>query len=310
MINTRRICIFAHYDKDNIIDNYVIYYIRKLKEANIDTIFVTVSNVSDTTGIEPYTVGIIKRNNVGYDFMSWQVGLASVNDIQQYDELIFCNDSCYGPLYPLESIFNKFTDDKDTDFWGITDNVQLGYHLQSYFITFKSNVFNSAIFKEFIKNISIEKSKEDIVYKYEVGLTKKLHEHGFKSNVLVSYKEVLSTLDTRKIYHDKFNRICKLLYKSLKEPSGAYNKVKNIFHTIKIYSKKLREFSIKENSNVTFVAWKEILINGSPFIKVMLLRDNPTGLKDLSTYRDMVNKLSEYDISLIEKHLKRVNNVD
>ncbi|EPB0637164.1 rhamnan synthesis F family protein [Yersinia enterocolitica] len=310
MNKTNRVCIFAHYDKDNIIDPYVIYYLKKLKEANIDVVFVSVSNILNTELIKPYTINIINRDNIGYDFMSWQVGLASINDIQQYDELIFCNDSCYGPLYPLDHILNKFTDDGNTDFWGITDNIQLGYHIQSYFIAFKSNVFNSDVFKEFINSISVEKSKEDIVYKYEVGLTKKLHSRGFKSSVLVSYKEILSTIDPKKIYLDKFNRICTLLYKSLKEPSGAYNRIVIFFMTIRKYTKKLKEFSVKENSNITFVAWREILINGSPFIKVMLLRDNPTGLKNLSSYESIINELSEYDISLIDKHLKRVNNID
>ncbi|HDL8558102.1 TPA: hypothetical protein PXS24_004580, partial [Yersinia enterocolitica] len=127
MNKTNRVCIFAHYDKDNIIDPYVIYYLKKLKEANIDVVFVSVSNILNTELIKPYTINIINRDNIGYDFMSWQVGLASINDIQQYDELIFCNDSCYGPLYPLDHILNKFTDDGNTDFWGITDNIQLGY---------------------------------------------------------------------------------------------------------------------------------------------------------------------------------------
>ncbi|HDM8431896.1 TPA: hypothetical protein P0O11_004277, partial [Yersinia enterocolitica] len=90
----------------------------------------------------------------------------------------------------------------------------------------------------------------------------------------------------------------------------AYNRIVNFFMTIRKYTKKLKEFSVKENSNITFVAWREILINGSPFIKVMLLRDNPTGLKNLSSYESIINELSEYDISLIDKHLKRVNNID
>ena len=29
----KRLCIFAHYDKDNLIDDYVIYYLRELKKS-------------------------------------------------------------------------------------------------------------------------------------------------------------------------------------------------------------------------------------------------------------------------------------
>ena len=30
----KRLCVFAHWDRDNIIDDYVIYYLKALKEAS------------------------------------------------------------------------------------------------------------------------------------------------------------------------------------------------------------------------------------------------------------------------------------
>lgn len=35
------VCIFAHYDEQNIIEEYVVYYLKKLKEKNIDLVFVS-----------------------------------------------------------------------------------------------------------------------------------------------------------------------------------------------------------------------------------------------------------------------------
>ena len=40
-----RVCIFAHYDKDNIIDDYVIYYLNALKKDFNKIIFVSDSDL-------------------------------------------------------------------------------------------------------------------------------------------------------------------------------------------------------------------------------------------------------------------------
>ena len=41
-----RACFFAHYDRDGIIDDYVVHYIKELKKVCNDIIFASVSNVS------------------------------------------------------------------------------------------------------------------------------------------------------------------------------------------------------------------------------------------------------------------------
>ena len=64
----------------------------------------------------------IKANKHGeYDFGSYKRGyiLAKENNIlEQADELIFANDSCYGPLYDLGKVFEKM-ETQDIDFWGM-----------------------------------------------------------------------------------------------------------------------------------------------------------------------------------------------
>ena len=43
-----RICIFAHYDKDNIVDDYVIYYLNALKKDFSKIIFVSDSDLPES----------------------------------------------------------------------------------------------------------------------------------------------------------------------------------------------------------------------------------------------------------------------
>ena len=41
----KRLAIFAHYDKDNIIDDYVIYYLKELKKSFETIIFVSYTDL-------------------------------------------------------------------------------------------------------------------------------------------------------------------------------------------------------------------------------------------------------------------------
>jgi rhamnosyltransferase len=267
---------------------------------------VSVSETINTSPINKYVINIILRDNEGYDFMSWQKGIQSISNIEKYDEVIFCNDSCYGPIYPLEHIFSQMNK-KNADVWGITDSNQISYHIQSYFMVFKKNVFLSESFKSFINSIAIEKSKEDIVRKYEVGLSDMLLENGYSLDSFIKFRHVLGNMDSNKIYKDKFYRIVKLLSDAIRNESGYINKISRVTNVIKQYVSRVKDFSVKDNSNIKFVAWRELIELGDPFIKVMLIRDNPSNIGDIEDYSGVVKNSSGYDVSLITNHLNRVN---
>lgn len=303
-----RLCIFAHYDKHDVIDKYVVEYLRQLHKMKFKIIFVSVSKIKDTSSIRDYVMEIILRDNVGYDFMSWQKGIQSVLDLSIYDEVIFCNDSCYGPIYPLDDIFNIMAK-RNLDAWGITDSNQISYHIQSYFLVFTRKVFISEEFNNFMNSISVEKNKEIIVEKYEVGLSKMLISSGFTISSFIKYKDIINSLDNKKIYRDKIFRIANILKSVMKDDEVNFmTKVKGLILVIKKYFSRIGEFSLRENSNIKFVAWKELLECGDPFIKVMLLRDNPSDIKNINDYETLIRTKTSYDVSLINNHLNRVKN--
>ena len=202
----KRAAVFAHYDKDNIIDDYVIYYLKNLKKLCEKVIFVSdgtpsefelqkLDNIADYTIAEPHKE---------YDFGSYKRGffyLKENNLLNNIDSLIFANDSCYAPLSPFENVFEVM--EKETcDFWGITKNKhgikkcgnKFFYckceHIQSYFLVLNSNVFNSDLFSEFMGNVKHEEFKKDIIINYEIGLSEFLISNGFKSGFYI--KEFLN----------------------------------------------------------------------------------------------------------------------
>ena len=150
----RRAVVFAHYDKDNLIDDYVVYYVSALKKAGCDVVFVSCKELAQTEleKLNGLVIHTITENHDEYDFGSYKRGFLYLKPkLSEYDELIFANDSCYGPLYPISEVFAEM-EKKNCDFWGITKN-NFGYikqfkhyfvrrtHIQSYFIAFKNNIF-------------------------------------------------------------------------------------------------------------------------------------------------------------------------
>jgi len=52
-------------------------------------------------------------------------------------------------------------------------------YIQSYFLVFKKQTFQNKAFDKFINDIKKEKEKKDVVFKYELGLTKHLRSNNF-----------------------------------------------------------------------------------------------------------------------------------
>ncbi|MEI0566373.1 rhamnan synthesis F family protein [Brachyspira pulli] len=185
MKETKRLAIFAGYDKDNIIDDYVVYYIKELKKV-ADIIYVSDCNISDSEleKISSYCIHIINGRHGEYDFGSYKRGYiyAKEKDIlKDYDYIILCNDSVFGPIFNLEEIV-KNIENKNTDVWGIFKSLKDSYyddHLQSYFISIKQKVYISAEFYNFILSIKKESDKNNVIAKYEIGLSQLFKENNY-----------------------------------------------------------------------------------------------------------------------------------
>ena len=286
MIN--RAIVLVHYDRDNLLDAYLIPYMKALKANSSHFVFVSTAKLDKDAVqlLKKYCDTVIIRENIGYDFMSYQKGLESF-DYQSYDEVLLCNDSVYAPLYPLENLFAQMQD-THCDFWGVTDNTDMGYHIQSYFILFKSPVLKSKVFQAFWQNIEVLKSKIAIIERYEVGLSQCLIKAEFKPSVSTNF-------------HASLIQKCMIFLKKLT--------AKNIMKKLHSFRQgKVRLIRIGK-INATHYFWKDLIIKGKvPFIKIELLRDNPLGV-DIKEVEAVIGKYTQYDTNLILKHLERMRRI-
>lgn len=196
------ICVF--WNKNGILQKYVKFYIEALKSISDRLIIVVNGSITDDARSEIENTGaeVIVRENIGLDFAAYKFGLNYVgfDNLTQYDTLILTNTTCYGPLYPFNVLLKKM-ENADCDFFGITEHSEyddkewlqkkVKRHLQSYFLYFKKQVFQSLKFKDFFSNIIDNKplTYRDVISLYESELTSYLADSGFKYDCLVNCKK-------------------------------------------------------------------------------------------------------------------------
>lgn len=275
----KRVCVFAHYDRDNIIDDYVIYYLNALKDVAETIIFVSDCDLEqkETAKLNGIADYIIAQKHGEYDFGSYKRGFLLAKDKGlEFDELIFANDSVYGPFYPLKPIFEKM-EKKKCDWWGMTKNSygmkeqKLVYkpkwepHIQSYFIVFSKKVFTNDVFEAFMLKIKHENKKEDIITKYEVGLSKYLNKNGFKSSVYI---------DRYWFVHNCMSVKWDEMIKKYNFPFLKTTIIKNGFYFMG-----------------EVIGWEDVIRNSSAY-PIELINKNSQRLKDL--YENKYSKLNLY----------------
>ena len=103
----KRAAVFAHYDRDNIIDDYVIYYLRALKHFCEKIVFVSCCDLplEETDKLGGIADFVIAKKHDEYDFGSYTRGLFYLKENEMLvgiDSLILANASCYGSFFPRD----------------------------------------------------------------------------------------------------------------------------------------------------------------------------------------------------------------
>lgn len=187
----RRLVIYAAYDADGFVDKADIYYIRALQEIADNIIYIAdnelIAGEAEKISKE---VNYIKAEKHGeYDFGSYKRGFMYAKEyglLEDIDELILCNDSCYAPVHSFKPIFAKMQKEQ-IDFWGITENIEISRHIQSYFMVFRPQVFKAKVFENFLASVKPQKQVRDVIENYEIGLSQSLIKANFICKAYIPY---------------------------------------------------------------------------------------------------------------------------
>jgi rhamnosyltransferase len=259
----KRIALFAHFDADAVVRPYVLHFLKALRTVASDIFFVSTSPLTEAEldKVRPYCSSAITKENVGFDFGMWSEAMKQV-DLDSCDALILSNSSVFGPLSPLAPIFERM---KDADVWGMTDNVEIAWHLQSYFLVFGKRVLASPAFRQFWQTILPYRNKEQVIRSYEIGLSTLLVDQGFSLKAFVPIETLRRPLPPMAMMRRNITSWWKML---------------------------------THDVNPTCSMPAQLLRAGMPFVKLELLRDNPLFVP-LEPVLELM-KESGWDMSMIE----------
>ena len=202
-----RLLLYVHFNKFNDISEHVLYQLKKIRPLFSKVVFISNSFLTPNQVQElkdDLVDEVLLRKNIGFDFAALRDGmkLEGFEKLKSYDSITFMNDTCFGPLWDLEPIYQRFEKDEQVDFWGMTNFRQtkdFPEHIQSYYLSFKKNVVNSTVFQDFWQQIQDYTNVQDVIEHYETQVTTNLTQAGFR------YRTVFDTLqadDTGMLYPD------------------------------------------------------------------------------------------------------------
>ncbi|HSU02214.1 MAG TPA: rhamnan synthesis F family protein [Nocardioides sp.] len=204
----RRVCLFAAFDVDGIIDPTVVTYLADLSRfADVYYLADCELEEGELDKIAPYTRGAWAVRHGRYDFGSYSMlatELVGWEVIDTYDEMMLANDSAW-LVQPLDAVFAKM-DATTCDWWGLQatyedftvhDFERLGrplsldeveeqmrepdlwrysdfVHVGSYFLVYRRRVLQDPGFRRRLETVAKQRDKTAIILKYEIGFSRHL----------------------------------------------------------------------------------------------------------------------------------------
>ena len=207
-----RLLIYVHFNKYDHISRHVFYQLEQMNSIFSKVIFLSNSYLSEAEVRKLESKNLIddfiQRENKGYDFAAWHDGMKVVGfeELKQYDSVTVMNDTCFGPLWDMKDVYERFDQDTEIDFWGMTNhqevkqrNLFINEHLQSYFICFKKKIVESSIFQSFWQQIQNYTDVQMVIDNYETQYTKLFTKAGFV------YSSILDTVPLKDdFFHSNF----------------------------------------------------------------------------------------------------------
>jgi len=178
------VCLFAHFDVGNKVDDYVLRYVSELRKLEFSVVFISAARL-DRSDIERLLVDccdVILRENAGLDFASWSAGFAKHGPTIG-GRLLLANDSVYGPIGSLSAALDRLTR-QPADFYGMVESIEVAPHLQSWFILLEPSVVASAMFTSILAQPFPAMTRRQIVLNGEIALSRRLMQAGFQYGVL------------------------------------------------------------------------------------------------------------------------------
>jgi hypothetical protein len=187
--NNTACVIYCHYDKDNIVKDYVIHALKTLIILDYDIFFCTTCTEIKNVDL-PTKIHFFDNAGCGTDFNMINT-IFNNEDLSKYQWINLLNDSILLPIHGIENMKNTIqTMRQGNDFWGLYESNETHVHLCSNCL-FEISAKCLPVLKSFY-NDKIDSciNRKVFIQNIELKQTQHLVENGFTYRGVVSYKDL------------------------------------------------------------------------------------------------------------------------
>ena len=187
------VAVLAHWSKVARVNRSVAAITAALVDAGYHVVVVSTSEDAAPLAWPappPDAVTVVRRPNLGYDFGSWATALDRYPLIMDADRVLLLNDSMVGPFTSIDRLLGSFHACQ-ADVWAATDSAQFAYHLQSYMLGFQGRSLREPSLRRFWHDVRVEPTKDDVIWRGEIGLSQLLRRERFASDVAIPYRHIV-----------------------------------------------------------------------------------------------------------------------
>jgi hypothetical protein len=176
------VALFVTHSPHGRLKPHVCHYLESLRRQSIAVILIVAADkpfTANDADLVNRTDGIFVRENEGYDFAAWAHILLLHPELLEAQILYLLNDSLIGPT--SDAAFGELLKrirESPAELIGLTENLERGWHLQSYFLALKRRALSSAAFRNFVSNVVSYKDKRDVINEFEIHLAPTLKAAG------------------------------------------------------------------------------------------------------------------------------------
>ncbi len=190
--------ILCFYEEEGYVDSYIYYLVKELLSISSKVIIVSNGKMEEKARVyfEQCHCVVWIRENKGYDASAYKYAITRIgrDKLKNFDQIILCNDTFFGPFISMKSIFGEMDANK-CDFWGISyQDTNLVQFIGSYFLVFGERTIQSDdLFNYFEKMQEIVEYQDALIY-FEFGIFLYFKRKGYIIGSCVSKKKYFSNV--------------------------------------------------------------------------------------------------------------------
>ena len=182
--NRKTAFVVAHFHENGRVALNTHALVEEMAKRSKNIVFVSTNlNEFEANRLKKHAQ-VIQRENTGYDFWSYKLGIEQLSELSQFERIVVCNTSFISldPSYLVQS----FTGPVDqVGLRGLTRCGEMGEHIQSYWLSFEGNqLLMSPEFATWWDTMLPLNDRNENINKYEVGISGYFARYGYPLTTL------------------------------------------------------------------------------------------------------------------------------